>query len=185
MATAFNYPPGLMMPMVKAIVIMDMEGKRIASKFFDKAFSDEKSQTALEKKVIAKIGRATTRADADAIAVDNVVVVYKHCTDAVICVVGGDLDNELINLSVLTCFEASLATLIRGGLSKRALSENLDIVLLVIDEMIDHGLLMETDWQAVVERASMSGAERNIPLSEQTLSQAFVSAREQLIKSFR
>lgn len=60
-------------------------------------------------------------------------------------------------------------------------------VILVIDELVDGGMILETDPNNIVSRVLMrsvtgpSGGE--VPLTELTIGQALTSAREQFIKS--
>ena len=74
---------------------------------------------------------------------------------------------------------------------------------MAIDEVVDRGLILETDPATVAQRASMAGAEGEMggplgggvggglsslaaaggPLSEQTLSKVMASAKEQLARS--
>lgn len=70
---------------------------------------------------------------------------------------------------------------------KRSLVENLDLLLLSIDEILDDGSILETDAKAVVGRVCMMGSAdgKDVPISEQTFSQALQTARDQLVKSFR
>lgn len=95
----------------------------------------------------------------------------------------------------------------RGSVDKKTVLENLDLALLAIDEIVDRGLILETDPATVAQRASMAGAEGEMgggiggvgglgamgglgglaaaggPLSEQTLSKVMASAKEQLARS--
>ena len=88
----------------------------------------------------------------------------------------------------------------RGSVDKKTVLENLDLALLAIDEVVDRGLILETDPATVAQRASMAGAEGEMgggvgmgglgglaaaggPLSEQTLSKVMASAKEQLARS--
>ena len=77
---------------------------------------------------------------------------------------------------------------VRGQVSKKTVVENLDLLLLSIDEIIDDGLVLETDSLVVVSRVCMVGSADNkqdVPLSEQSFSQALQTARDQLVRSFR
>ena len=89
-------------------------------------------------------------------------------------------------------------TKISGSVDKKTVLENLDLALLAIDEVVDRGLILETDPATVAQRASMAGAEGEAgasmgglgglaaaggPLSEQTLSKVMASAKEQLARS--
>jgi hypothetical protein len=70
-------------------------------------------------------------------------------------------------------------------MEKRTALENLDLVLLAIDELIDGGVILETDANVIANRVSMRGAEgeQATPLAEQTLSQALATAKEQITRN--
>jgi len=87
-------------------------------------------------------------------------------------------------LSALNTFRDAIDLLLRSQVDKRALLENLDYVLLTMDELVDDGILLETDPSEIQKRVSLKGAEEDVPLTEQTLSQAWETAKEQLTKSF-
>jgi hypothetical protein len=58
-------------------------------------------------------------------------------------------------------------------------------VILCIDELVDGGMILETDPSSIVARVLMRGAsgQGEVPLTELTIGQALASAREQFIKS--
>ncbi len=58
-------------------------------------------------------------------------------------------------------------------------------VILCIDELVDGGMILETDPNAIVARVLMRGAagQGEVPLTELTIGQALASAREQFMKS--
>ena len=91
-----------------------------------------------------------------------------------------------LSLSLLPCLPLSVPCF-RNGVHKRSLVENLDLLLLAIDEILDDGSILETDAKAVVGRVCMMGSAdgKDVPISEQTFSQALQTARDQLVKSFR
>jgi len=167
-----------------------------------------KSQLSFEKKIYAKsfgrqggvrggmldggMGMMGMESMPDVIQVDNAVVVYKLVNDIILCVVGSSFENELILHSVLSCLDESLQSLLKGQVSKKTLVENLDLLLLAVDEIIDEGLILETDSNLVVQRVCMVGGSGHgdgkggeVPLAEQTFTQALQTARDQLIKNFR
>jgi len=102
-------------------------------------------------------------------------------------VTGSQDENELILSSVLTAFYESVTLLLRGAVEKKTVLENLDLVLLAMDEIVDKGLILETDPPTIASRVSMRGADSDVPLSDQvtiqTFSQAIASAKEQLARS--
>ena len=111
------------------------------------------------------------------------VVVYKFAADLHFYVTGTVDENEIILASVLNGFFDAVSLLLRGVLEKRAALENLDLVLLTIDELVDGGIVLETDANVIANRVSMRGVDGETPLAEQTLSQALNTAREQLTRN--
>ena len=65
--------------------------------------------------------------------------------------------------------------------------EHLDLVLLVVDELVDDGILLETTSSALFDTVNQlaKAQEQNVEmaLNEQTLSQVFSAARDQLARS--
>jgi len=61
-------------------------------------------------------------------------------------------------VNVLTALHEALTSLLRGPPDKRALLDNFDTLLLAIDEMIDSGMILETEATAVVNRVGMKCA---------------------------
>eukprot|EP00455_Lapot_gusevi_P044286 TRINITY_DN550_c0_g1_i2.p1 TRINITY_DN550_c0_g1~~TRINITY_DN550_c0_g1_i2.p1 ORF type:complete len:119 (-),score=23.30 TRINITY_DN550_c0_g1_i2:114-470(-) len=116
---------------------------------------------------------------------ERYIAVYKHCADVFFYIISSTEENELIVSSVLQCLEESMSMLLRNQVGKRTLVDNLDLLLLAIDEIVDDGVILENDPQMVVSRVSMKGQETDIPLAEQTFTQALQTARDQFIRSFR
>jgi len=75
----------------------------------------------------------------DIIIYDNHLVVYKHSLDVIFYVIGPTSENELMLYSALYAFYEALSMLLRNQVEKRAVLENLDLVLLCLDETIDDG----------------------------------------------
>lgn len=64
---------------------------------------------------------------------------YKHSLDLIFYITGPSTENELMLQAALTAFFDAVSMLLRGSVEKRAVLENLDIVLLCLDETIDDG----------------------------------------------
>lgn len=75
----------------------------------------------------------------DILLYDNSLVLYKQAVDLTFYVVGPAGENELMLSSVLAAFYDSVALLLRHQVEKRAILENLDLVVLALDETIDNG----------------------------------------------
>lgn len=124
---------------------------------------------------------------------DDVVVVYKFVGDLMFFAVGHQDENEIILFNVLQGFCDSICLLLRNAVEKKTVLENLDLVLLVMDELVEGGLILETDAAMLASRVTMrtGDSEGNSPMAGmdahnpglQTLSQAFGSVKEQLARS--
>jgi len=109
---------------------------------------------------------------------DGLTVLYKSNVDLFFYVLGGAHENELLLMSVLNCVYDSISQIMRKNVEKRALFENLDIIMLALDEICDGGIVLESDPQEVVNRVALRTDD--IPLGEQTVAQVIQSAKDQL-----
>jgi len=76
---------------------------------------------------------------ADIILYDGRLAVFRHSLDLIFYIIGGATENEIMLYSALTAFSDAVHLLLRNQVEKRAVLENLDIVLLCLDETIDDG----------------------------------------------
>lgn len=121
---------------IKGMLILDNDGNRILAKYYDKnTFPTIKEQKAYEKNLFNK----THRANAEIIMLDGLTCVYKSNVDLFFYVMGGTHENELILMSVLNCLFDSVSLILKKNVEKRAVLENLDIVMLAFDEICDGG----------------------------------------------
>ncbi|KAF8670939.1 hypothetical protein HU200_050208 [Digitaria exilis] len=153
--------------------------KRVAVKYFSDDWTTNASKLAYEKSVFTKTLKTNARTDAEITLFDGYIVVYKFVHDLHFFVTAGDDENELILASVLNGFCDSVGLLLR----KRTALENLDLILLCIDEIIDGGIILETDANAIAGKVATNAADGSVPFSEQTISQALATAREHLARS--
>lgn len=170
-------------PTVRNVLLLDSEGKRIAVKYFTPDWQTVSAQANYEKAVFAKTSRTNARGEAEIIMFDDHLVVFKTLGDLTFYVTGSQEDNELILYTVLQAFYESVSFLLRQQVDKKTVLENLDLVLLAVDEIVDAGLILETDPQVVAARVSMRGADAEVPITEQTFSQALATAKEHLARS--
>lgn len=170
-------------PLVKSVALLDADGRRVCVKYYSDDWPTLAARHAFEKSLFAKTQRTNARAEAEAGIFDGVLVVYRFAADLHFYVVASEDENELIIAQALTSFFDAVGLLLRGAVEKRTVLENLDLVLLCLDEILDGGILLETDPDVIAGRVAMRGADADLPLSEQTISQAFVTAKEHLARS--
>jgi hypothetical protein len=78
----------------------------------------------------------------------------------------------------------------RGAVDKRTIVENYDLVTLAIDEIIDDGIILETDPVLIASRVTKAPAQdapnmKNIDLSEQGLLNAWEFGKRRLAEQLR
>ncbi|KAJ6342559.1 hypothetical protein OIU78_010485 [Salix suchowensis] len=114
---------------------------------------------------------------------DNNIVLYKFVQDLHFYVTGGEDENELILAAVLQGFFDSVSLLLRGNVDKREAVENLDLIFLCLDEIIERGMILETDANVIAGKVAVNSMDPTAPLSEQTIGQALATAREHLTRT--
>ena len=87
-------------------------------------------------------------------------------------VVGGAEENEVLLYNVILCLRDALHLLFKQTLDKRTILESYDLVSLALDEIVDSGIILETDPTIVVGRVSKAPTQdvdlrRIDPFSEQ------------------
>uniref|UniRef100_A0A673VY90 Coatomer subunit zeta n=1 Tax=Salmo trutta TaxID=8032 RepID=A0A673VY90_SALTR len=142
---------------VKAVFILDNDGHRLLSKYYDtELYPSMKEQKNFENNVFNK----THKADNEIAFVEGMTIVYKCSIDLFFYVVGSAQENEVGNVIFLTH---------RKNVERRCLLDNMDGVFLVVDEIIDGGVILESDPQQVIQKVNYRADEN--PLSEQSVAQ--------------
>ncbi|OAL28855.1 hypothetical protein AYO20_09335 [Fonsecaea nubica] len=158
-----------------------------------------KEQKAFEKGLLEKTSKQTS----DVILYDNKVVVFKMESDVMLYVVGGPEENEILLYNVVLALRDTLSILLksvyrphffsltatdkgdyRNSTDKRTIMENYDLVTLAIDEIVDDGIVLETDPVMVASRVSKAPAQdapnmKNIDLSEQGIQNLWEFGKKQ------
>ncbi|MCJ1255639.1 Golgi-to-ER vesicle coat component [Lignoscripta atroalba] len=145
-----------------------------------------KDQKAFEKGLVEK----TNKTSSDVILYDNRVVMFKMEGDVMLYVVGGVEENEILLFSVILALRDSLSILLKNSTDKRTILENYDLVSLAIDEIVDDGIILETDAVIVASRVSKPPAQdmiavKNIDLSEQGLTNLWDFGKQKLAERMR
>ena len=83
-------------------------------------------------------------------------------------------------MSVLNCIFESLSLILRKGVEKSNVYENMDMIMLAMDEICDNGIILESDAMAVADRVGVKS--EDISLGKQTAAQVFQSAKDQFEK---
>ena len=159
---------------VKGILILDQEGSRVLGKYYDSTFPSTKEQIAFEKQLFSK----TEKANSEILMLDGLTILYKNNVDLYFYVIGGPHENELLLLSVLNCVFDSVSRIVRKDVERRAVFDNLGVILLAIDEICDGGIILESNADEVASRVALRN--EDVPIGEQTVEQVIIAAKEQI-----
>ncbi|KAF2314657.1 hypothetical protein GH714_028292 [Hevea brasiliensis] len=154
-------------PSIKNILLLDSEGKRVAVKYYSDDWPTNNAKEAYEKVVFAKTQRTNARTEAEITMLENNIIVYKFVQDLHFFVTGGEDENELILATVLQGFFDAVGLLLRGNVDKKEALENLDLILLCLDEIVDGGIILETDANLIAGKVASNSMDAGAPLSEQ------------------
>ncbi|XP_016307859.1 coatomer subunit zeta-1-like isoform X6 [Sinocyclocheilus anshuiensis] len=95
---------------VKAVFILDNDGNRLLSKYYDpELYPSMKEQKNFEKNVFNK----THKADHEIAFLEGMTIIYKSSIDLFFYVVGSAQENELMLMAVLNCLFESLSQMLR------------------------------------------------------------------------
>ncbi|KAG5966767.1 hypothetical protein E4U58_002421 [Claviceps cyperi] len=185
---------GMTLFSVQAVLILGTEdGARILTKYYSSPhgagsgaggvgsispYADLKAQKAFEKGLIEKTAKQT----GDIILYDNRVVLYKLESDVMIYVVGSLDENEILLYNAVLAIRDSLHLVFKQSVDKRTIIENYDLVSLAIDEIVDDGIILETDPTIIVQRVSKAPTQ-DVPIGRIDLSEQGVNNLAQLGKS--
>jgi coatomer subunit zeta len=164
------YPPSLQI--IKGILILDNDGKRLVAKYYDDQFASVKEQKEFERTLFVK----TQKANGEIIMLNNMTIVYRSSIDLYFYVIGSINENEILLVSILNCIYDTMSIIVRKSFERKYFLRNMDMILLAIDEICDSGVLLEVDSARVMERINLRD---NDSLSEQTIVDVFKIAKEQ------
>jgi hypothetical protein len=171
------------MYMIKAVLILDNDGERLISKYFDnELFPTAKEQRAFESKLFDKTSKDQ---DSEIVLLDDLTIIYRSNVDLFFYIVGDASENELILSNLLAAFYDSVSNVLSKNVEKRCLLANLHSILLIVDELVDDGIIMDIDCNSIMQKigcgpsASAFGALGGEgTIGEQTVAQVFQQAKE-------
>ena len=151
---------------VKGVVVLDNEGKRIIAKYYNtpRGLETNQMQKAFEKSLFIKSNKQGSSGNAtkplnqfenDIMTVENYVAIFRCYTDMTIYILGDKDDNELILAQVLDTVHDCLDKIFKHSIERKSLINNMTAVILVIDELIDQGIIMAIDHHTILKRINM------------------------------
>lgn len=153
-----------------AVLIQDIDGLRCSARIFDENICTK----AYEKKLY--VNTKLQKIKDEIMVIDDTLVVHKFVTDLHFYVVGHIGENPMVLDSVLRCLVESATELCQPkSLDKQSLMDHLSKLILMLDEICDNGVVLETDSNLVIQRVGLRA-----DVGEQTMAQKLQSASESL-----
>jgi hypothetical protein len=87
--------------------------------------------------------------------VENYVAIFRCYADMTIYLLGEKEDNELVLAGVLDTVHDCFDRVFRHSIERKSLINNMTAVILVIDELIDQGIVMATDPHTILKRINL------------------------------
>ncbi|PRT52442.1 putative coatomer subunit zeta [Wickerhamiella sorbophila] len=171
---------------VTALLILDHTGKRIFAKYYSPPHDTEVPKLTLAEQLKFEKGlfEKTSRQNNDILIYDNELVVYKALMGPKIYMVCPPEENEAMMFQALMGIRDALDVLLESQTDRDALMANYDRVTITIDESIDNGILLESEFNVISSRVTQEANEepslQNIDFTEKGLRSMFGFAREKL-----
>ncbi|CAD2101798.1 coatomer subunit zeta, putative [Plasmodium vinckei] len=158
--------------------------KENMNSFYDETYNDLKTvddQKQFEHDLVDKIKKMTSLINEIEILVSNqYIILCLPINDIYIFIVGDENSNELVLYEVMKAIQDSLNNITNNNIGKKQLIDKLDSVFLLLDEIIDNGIIMETNSNIIVNRLYMNEGDIQDLTS---LNQAISSAKDNIIRS--
>ena len=140
--------------LIKFIIILDNNGKLIYGKYFiDK---DQEKQREFEKQLCFQVKNLNISQDElDIFNIDDYNVFVKIIGEIAYFIGVNEDDNECLGYNFCKIFENCLGSLTNDNFDRKKIFDNLDKIMLIIDEMVDNGLIINTDPDSIEKLTSL------------------------------
>lgn len=170
---------------IRALLIIDLDGKRIYSKYYEKnpSLSLQKQQD-IENRVAKSVA---SKGNNDLFLLDKYVVIYRQLSDTIVAMLTDPSENEIFVNMTLNCIVDGFDKIFERGFDKKIALEYYDKIAIAIDEVIDDGIVLETDSQALADRVNFKNLEgtESAGFSEISLSSALNFAKGSLLSFWK
>ena len=135
------------MDIIKAIIILNMDGQRKIARYFD----DSIDSNHFERKLFVKT--KSKKHKEEILMLDGQLILHRSVQDVHLYIVGSRNENPLILDRVLCCLVEVVSSIMsRTPEAEHPFFENLDQIIIAFDEVCDNGIVIETDPDLVLKR---------------------------------
>ena len=130
--------------LIKFIIILDNSGKLIYGKYFiDK---DQERQREFEKQLCFQVKNLNiSQGELDIFNIDDYNILAKIIGEIAYFIGLNENDNECLGYNFCKIFENCVGNVTNDNFSRQKIFDNLDKIMLLIDEMVENGLIINSD----------------------------------------
>lgn len=154
---------------LKAIILLDVEGKRFVANFYDEKLNTKQ----FERKLFVKTKMNRTRDEI--LVIDGLLVVHKFLLDYHLYVISNRSENPMVLDSVMSCVADVLSSLMSKNTERHSIRNRLAHIIIALDEISDNGLILEMDSNLILQRVLLKD-----DVAEQSMAQKIQSATEHI-----
>ena len=144
-------------PTVKAVLLIDLDGKRIYSKYYEKNPTlPINKQHDIEQRIAKSVAG---KGNNELFLLDKYVVLYRTMSDVIVAMLTDPQENEIFVNMALMCIVDGFERIFERNFDKKVALEYYDKIAIAIDEVIDDGIILETDSQQLADRVNFKNLE--------------------------
>ena len=134
--------------LIKFIIILDNSGKLIYGKYFiDK---DQERQREFEKQLCFQVKNLNiSQGELDIFNIDDYNILVKIIGEIAYFIGLNENDNECLGYNFCKIFENCVGNITNDNFGRQKIFDNLDKIMLIIDEMVDNGLIINSDPDSI------------------------------------
>ena len=134
--------------LIKFIIILDNSGKLIYGRYFIN--KDQERQREFEKQLCFQVKNLNISQDElDIFNIDDYNIFVKIIGEIAYFIGINENDNECLGYNFCKIFENCLGSITNDNFDRQKIYDNLDKIMLIIDEMVDNGLIINTDPESI------------------------------------
>ena len=135
--------------LIKFIIILDNSGKIIYSKYYTDKNTAEK-QREFEKQLCFQVKNLNIMpGELDIFSIEDYNIFVKLLGEIAYFIGINENDNECLGYNFCKIFESCLSNILNDNFERAKLFKNLEKIMLLIDEMIDNGIIVNTDQDSI------------------------------------
>lgn len=155
---------------IKAFLVLNGDGHRILAKYYTDDFGSVSGQKEFETTLFENISRSGAGASVDVVLLNGYTIVFRTNIDVTFVVIGSGDENELVLGEVLDtiyhCAEQMPAAM--GQIEEKTIMDGLWTLFLIVDEVIDNGMILESiqNTSEIMTRVTTAGREADLDLQK-------------------